>query len=157
MEFNATFIVAFISFIAFILIMNKILYKPIGDIVQKRNDFIDENYNEAKQNATTSEALLNERDEKLKSARLSLKDKTSIKKKEAQEKQNKITEEAKAQAKTEQESSFCSLEKAKDETIDALEEEIANLAQIISDKFLDANEKINKDENQELIKAIMEN
>ena len=47
MEFNATFIVAFVSFIIFTVIMNLILYKPLSKVVAQRQQFIDENYEEA--------------------------------------------------------------------------------------------------------------
>ena len=43
MEFNATFLVAAISFIAFTLIMQKIFYAPISDIIAKRKAYFDEN------------------------------------------------------------------------------------------------------------------
>ena len=48
LEFNATFIVAMLSFIVFITIMNAIFYKPILSVIEKRKDFIDSNYIDAK-------------------------------------------------------------------------------------------------------------
>ncbi len=43
MEFNGTFLIATISFIIFTLLMNKILYKPINDIIEKRDRLFDDN------------------------------------------------------------------------------------------------------------------
>lgn len=40
LEFNATLIVAMISFIVFMVIMNAILYKPISRIQKEREEFI---------------------------------------------------------------------------------------------------------------------
>lgn len=48
MQFNATFIVAMLSFIVFIMIMNAIFYNPILRIIRKRNDYINSNYEDAK-------------------------------------------------------------------------------------------------------------
>ena len=48
MEFDATFIIATISFIVFVLIMNKIFYAPILKIMQERQSLVEENYNSAK-------------------------------------------------------------------------------------------------------------
>ena len=48
-EFNATFIVAMISFIVFIFIMNIIFYRPILSIIKKREDYMNNNHNEAKE------------------------------------------------------------------------------------------------------------
>ena len=49
MEFDATFLIAVISFILFVLIMNKVFYAPILKIMQSRQTFVEENYNSAKQ------------------------------------------------------------------------------------------------------------
>lgn len=42
-EFNATFLVAMLSFVLFILIMNAIFYRPILNIIRKREDYIASN------------------------------------------------------------------------------------------------------------------
>lgn len=48
MEFDATFLISLISFIVFIFIMNKILYAPVLEIMNKRQHFVDENFNTAR-------------------------------------------------------------------------------------------------------------
>lgn len=48
MEFDATFLIVAISFVIFVLIMNKIFYAPILKIMQERQAFIDNNYNDSK-------------------------------------------------------------------------------------------------------------
>lgn len=48
LEFNATFFIAMISFIIFMIIMNAILYKPLDRIVRERRDLIDKNNLKAK-------------------------------------------------------------------------------------------------------------
>ena len=48
MEFNATFFVVLISFLMFTYFMNKILYVPISNIIEKRNDVIKSEYDKAK-------------------------------------------------------------------------------------------------------------
>lgn len=47
-EFNATFLVAMLSFVVFIMIMNAIFYRPILNIMRKRDEYINSNYDEAK-------------------------------------------------------------------------------------------------------------
>ena len=47
MEINATILVSAISFIVFIFIMNKILYKPVLEIMEKRQNYNDANKKEA--------------------------------------------------------------------------------------------------------------
>lgn len=48
LEFNATFFIAMISFVVFIIIMNAILYKPLERIVKERQDLINKNHLKAK-------------------------------------------------------------------------------------------------------------
>ena len=48
-EFNATLIVAMISFVVFMFIMNAIFYRPILNIIRERDEFVDKNYKEAKE------------------------------------------------------------------------------------------------------------
>jgi len=47
-EFNATFLIAMLSFVVFIMIMNAIFYNPILGIIRKRDEYIASNYEEAK-------------------------------------------------------------------------------------------------------------
>ena len=48
LEFNATFFIAMISFVVFMIIMNAILYKPHERIVTERKNLIDKNYMKSK-------------------------------------------------------------------------------------------------------------
>ena len=57
MEFNATFLVAMLSFVVFIMIMNAIFYRPILNIMRKRDEYINSNYDEAKELSEQAEKL----------------------------------------------------------------------------------------------------
>lgn len=69
MEFNGTFLATIITFVVFVFVMNKILYAPILGIMEQRKNFIDSNYKDAKENDEKSEALSQEREEKLDEAK----------------------------------------------------------------------------------------
>lgn len=56
-EFNATFLVAMLSFVVFIIIMNAIFYRPILNIMRKRDEYINSNYDEAKKLSEQAEKL----------------------------------------------------------------------------------------------------
>lgn len=60
-EFNATFLVAMLSFVVFILIMNAIFYRPVLNIIRKRDEYIASNYEESKNSLETAKTLENER------------------------------------------------------------------------------------------------
>lgn len=65
MEFNATFFVAIISFLAFTFIMNKIFYAPLGRVVDERKQILSENYADAESFDKDATEILAQRDEKL--------------------------------------------------------------------------------------------
>ena len=65
MEFNATFVISAISFILFTVIMNKIFYKPVGNIINERQKFIDDTIETAKKSDSEADNILKIRDEKL--------------------------------------------------------------------------------------------
>lgn len=87
MEFNATFIISAISFILFTVIMNKIFYKPVGNIINERQNFIDEAINAAKKSDSEADNILKIRDEKLgdslKNSKKIISDKTAYANKDA--------------------------------------------------------------------------
>ena len=56
-EFNATFLVAMLSFVVFIMIMNAIFYRPILKKKKKRDEYINSNYDEAKELSEQAEKL----------------------------------------------------------------------------------------------------
>ena len=65
MEFNGTFFATIISFIIFVILMNKILYIPVRKIVNERNSYIQGNYDAAEENDNKAETLSTQRDEGL--------------------------------------------------------------------------------------------
>lgn len=69
MEFNGTFLATIISFLVFVFLMNKILYAPILNIMEERKNFVEGNYNTAKDNDEKSESLTKEKEEMLNNTR----------------------------------------------------------------------------------------
>lgn len=65
MEFNATFIVSAVSFVVFTLIMNKILYQPVSDIIAKRKEYIDNNSAVTKENLDNARAIVEAKDKEI--------------------------------------------------------------------------------------------
>lgn len=65
LEFNATFLVAIASFIIFMGIMNKILYRPISKVVALRKQFFLENEKKQAEIAKEIKQLADEKVEKI--------------------------------------------------------------------------------------------
>ena len=153
MEFNATFIVAFVSFIIFTFVMNSILYKPICDIVTKRKKMVDSNYDEANKNIDKKVAILLERDEKLKDAVNQAKELLAQKTLEITHKRDLITENARNDAQKNIDDYNKYYEKAASQAKEILQNETVVLAQLISDKILGSHEAISENEFEKLIKG----
>ena len=64
-EFNATFLIAMLSFVVFIIIMNAIFYQPVLNIIRKRDDYINSNYADSKEILEEAKLLENERKNKI--------------------------------------------------------------------------------------------
>lgn len=155
MEFNATFIVAFISFIIFTFIMNIILYKPINDIVSKRKNYIDTNYDKAKDNSEKTKAILEDRKNQLAKARLGAKEDVDKKIGLIKTQREEITLKAQKEAKELVEQNRLQSINSSNEAKETLKVEIKNLAQMISDRFLNPEEKI-ADMDNNLVDKIMQ-
>ena len=154
--FNATFIVSLISFILFVFIMNKILYEPIYEIIEKRKKFIDENYNNANINSQKSLAILKDKEDKINKTRLEVKDKFNKVSQIVKSNKNKAIQETKNKAKIKTDKILNEFLKESSKASEVLENDVFELAQIISDKFINSEEKIDKSDN-ELVKKLMNN
>lgn len=135
LQFNATFIVAIFSFVVFIIIMNRILYKPISAIVNERENLINGNYSDAKNSLAKSESIYNERNEKLSEAKVNSR-------KIISDKLDKARIEAKKLTETAFENSRFKIDKAKDELYvkeaDSkmlLQKEAESLSDLITEKL----------------------
>lgn len=156
MEFNATFIVAFISFIVFTVIMNLILYKPINNIVMKRKELVDANYQEADKNSDKAVSILLDKEKHLEKATEDAKVIVSNKTAEAISKKDEMTADAKKEAQKNIDAYNLYYKNATKEAKEFLRHEIVVLAQSISDKFLGPDEKISEEISDEKIEAIMQ-
>ncbi len=154
MEFNGTFIVAFVSFVIFTFVMNLILYKPINDIVLKRKKLVDANYEEAEKNTVKKEEILHERDEKLLKATDEAKKIVADRTLEVNNQKDEITSNAGKEAQKNIDAYNLYYKNATSEAKEFLKTEVISLAQAISNKFLGESEQINADENKDLLDSI---
>ena len=153
-EFNATFLVAMISFVVFIIIMNAILYKPILSIIEERQAYIDKNNNDAIDSKNKIQNILDDKEKRLNEA--SAKSKKIISERVQKENENltAITEKTKAE-------SLADISSAKDEllnesiqTTEVLKTNIKDLAEKISEKILGENFAIENFDNEIIDKVL---
>src|SRR5574344_1419572 len=136
MEFNATFIISAVSYLIFAVLMNWILYEPIRKIVEKREKFLDENYEVAKNSDEKSKAILADKEEKFNKAKNEAKDFMNSKVEGAKNKQVDLKNEAQKKS-----ADLGSLKKqesneANSQTKASGESEVENIAEQIKSKIL---------------------
>ena len=144
-EFNATFLVAMLSFVVFIMIMNAIFYRPILNIMRKRDEYINSNYNEANSNFEEAQKLDAQRTEKIQQTQNQCR--TDIKNivEEAQNIASKNAQDARAKVKDEIQSRKDSLTRESEALEGALKSGVVtDLASSITSKLLGKDLAVNK-------------
>lgn len=153
-EFNATFLVAMISFVVFIVIMNAILYKPMLSIIEERQKYIDENNNSAAESKNKIQSILDDKEKRLNNAALQSKKIIS----DRVEKENNnalgLTEKAKAESLADIASAKEELSNEAIETKEILKTNIKDLAENISSKILGENFVIENVDNEMIDKVL---
>lgn len=153
-EFNATFLVAMISFVVFIIIMNAILYRPILSIIEERQAYIDKNNNDAIDSKNKIQNILDDKEKRLNDANIESKKIISERVQKENENSTVITEKTKAE-------SLADISSAKDEllnesiqTTEVLKTNIKDLAEKISEKILGENFAIENFDNEIIDKVL---
>lgn len=150
MEFNATFLATIVSFIIFVFLMNKILYAPILDIIEKRKNFIDENYKSAAQNKDEANALI----EKIEDKRNVAKDDARIQYSETidefKNQKKQVILEAQKAANEELSASNLELNSISNETKESLKDSMVGLANDIVEKIIGYKPEVQGFDNEKI-------
>ena len=136
MEINATILVSTISFILFIFIMNTILYKPVMQIMEKRQKYIDDNKNEAIQHRQNAEDLIKDKDNKIAEAQRKSRDIVAAKADALKEEKAKVLNDTKESVSTYFNEQKQSLADQKNEAIQNLKGDVADLANRLTTKLM---------------------
>ena len=136
MEFNATFLVSAISFIVFVFIMNAICYKPIEQIVEQRQKFIDDTNLAAKINMEKSDSLLKNKEETISQSKQDAKKFIADRTAEAQQIKSDMKLDAQAQVSEKIQKAKAELQESKNQAHEMLLRQYGQLADEISAKIL---------------------
>ncbi len=156
MEFNATFIVAFISFIVFTVVMNLILYKPLSKVVDDRQKFVDDHYNDASLHKEKAHAIWKDKAEKIETSKVNAKSIIVNKSETAKAQKTALTTDAQQSALKSIDAAKNELWNSKNEAQNILTGEVIGLAQNISAKFLGENTTISNVDSELVSKIIQE-
>ncbi len=136
LEFNATFFVAMINFVIFILIMNAILYKPLERIVNERKNLINTNHEKSKEAEQKLSDLELWHKSSMEKAHKSSKDTYQKILNEFKAKKESILDREKNYSKKEIEVASAQIESEVIEARHGLKSEVETLAEIITNKVL---------------------
>lgn len=156
LELDGTLLLAIASFIIFAFIMNKIFYNPLWNIVEERKNFVDGNLSAAMHTKEKAQAILDEKEEKLKSAQKGAREEINQGVEKAKENKSVAVSQANQTSREKIETEKEKLSKEELEAKDALKNNISDLAKNISEKLLKQNVS-QFDFNQELVDEAMNN
>lgn len=136
MEFNATFIIAAISFIVFVFIMNQILYKPMAKIVEMREKYINDNNVSANNSQNLANELIEDKNQKTKVANQEAKELINQKSNDAKEEKSLLVSQAQSNFKNKVEENKNSLIQEKAQVKESMVNDSENLANSIISKLI---------------------
>lgn len=154
MEFNATFLVSVISFIIFTIIMNKIFYKPLENVMDERQKFIDDAKSDALNSNNRADAILKEKEDRLNKSAFDSKKLVADKINAANENSKTLTDNAKQKSQDEISSAKSNLQNEALQTSEELKSKVKDLAEVISSKVLGIETHIENSDN-ELVNRIL--
>lgn len=155
MEINATILVSAISFIVFIFIMNKILYKPVLEIMEKRQNYIDANKNEADEHHKKAQQLLVDKDARVAEAQRTSRDIVASKADAIKEEKSKVLKDTKDSVTSYFSEQKQNLAHQKDEAAANMKYDVADLANRLTTKLMGegiAFEPVGEQEVEEVMK-----
>lgn len=156
MEFNATFLATIITFIVFVILMNKILYIPVLGIMEKRKSFIDENYKLAENNNAKSEKLAKEKSERLLEAKEDARDKYNETTESYKKQRAEIIDKAKISADDDVMNSTIELQNVSNEVKNSLKGCMKDLANDIVEKVIGYRSEVQSFDDEVVTRVLWE-
>ena len=155
MEFNATLIISAISFIIFVIVMNQIMYKPVLAVMQKRQEYIDNNRLAAEEHEKQANRLLDEKDKKICEAHKKSRDIVAAKTESIKNEKAKVLDNAKIEMSAMLDGQKKELYNEKNNIYLSFRDNVADIANNITTKLIGEGvpfEPLNADEVDEVIR-----
>lgn len=136
LEFDGTFIVIGVSFIIFMLIMQKIYYGPMFKIKKQRQNYIGENEKHAHIMSQAAKRFIQTHSAEIKETKGLAKQVVSEAVQEANKAKQKTIKDVNEKALESLSETKKEIEQSKEEAKASMDKEVLNLAQVISTKIL---------------------
>ncbi len=136
LEFNGTIIVIVISFVVFMIMMQYVFYKPMIEMKDQRDSYVDTNRRLADNADDKSQGLIKEFNSKISNAKVKSNEIVSAEIKAANKERANILQEKQNVMQNKIEVAENKIEEEKNDSIENLKPQIVALAQEISSKIL---------------------
>jgi len=146
-------IIVILNFVLLLIVLNKILYKPIKKFLDERQKKIASDLDDAKASRVQAEKLVEEKSDELKQSTEEIRKMKSAATSDAEGKAMDIINNAKEQEKRILQDTEDQLETEKVKVMGEIEDELAEMVAEFSSKFL--SEKLDEKKDKELIKKII--
>ncbi|MBV5261680.1 F0F1 ATP synthase subunit B' [Synechococcus moorigangaii CMS01] len=137
-DFDATLPVMAIQFLVLAALLNKLFYKPIGQAIDDRSDYIRTNLVDAKERQQKAEALAAQYEQELRNVRREAQDVIATAQAEAQKVVAEEIKSAQAEALAEREQAALEIEAQRESAFKSLEQQVDSLSQAIASKLVGA-------------------
>jgi F-type H+-transporting ATPase subunit b len=142
-----------LNFVLLLIVLNKIIYKPIKKFLEERQKAIASDLDEAKASRVQAEKLVEEKSEELKHSAEEIRKMKNAATSDAEGKARDIMKNAKEQEKRILQDTEEQLETEKVKVMEEIEDELAEMVADLSAKFL--SEKLDEKKDHDLIKKII--
>ena len=146
-------IIVILNFVLLLIVLNKILYKPIKKFLEERQQKIASDLDEAKASRLQADKLVEEKSDALKQSAEDIRKMKSAANSDAESKAKDIVMIAKDQEKRILQDTKDQLKTEKVKVIGDIEDELTEMVAELSSKFL--SEKLDEKQDKELIKKII--
>lgn len=137
-DFDATLPVMAIQFLVLAALLNKLFYKPIGQAIDDRSDYIRTNLVDAKERQQKAEDLATQYEQELRDVRREAQDVIAKAQAEAQKVVADEVKSAQAEALAEREKAALEIEAQRESAFKSLEQQVDSLSQAIASKLVGA-------------------
>ena len=146
-------IIVILNFVLLLIILNKILYKPIKKFLSERQTKISKDIDDAKESKEVAANLVIQKENELKTGSEEIRKMKHNSKRDADDKANEIVKSAKSQEKKIMQETETQLENERIKVMEKVEEELAGMISNLSAKFL--TEKLDKEKDTDLIEKML--
>ncbi|MCK4654112.1 MAG: F0F1 ATP synthase subunit B [Candidatus Cloacimonetes bacterium] len=148
-----TLIIVILNFVLLLLILNKILYKPIKRFLMERQKKISDDLDQAKDSREKAEQLVEEKGQELKTSAEEIRKMKYASKRDAESQATIIIKSANDQEKKILKDTEEQLKHEKEKVMEEIEDELTSMVSNLSAKFL--SEKLDEKKDVNLIKKVI--